>query len=103
MESICQRSITMSKLCARGAIELLQDNVSRCPHCSVAPSAECNYNTSSKQGLHERGRAVIECMTGCAISVIRTNVLKLHTMCMIDETVVRAFSIMYASLIKADG
>ena len=93
----------MKKLCALGAIELLQDNVSRCPHCSVAPSAEFNYNTSSKRGLHERGGAVVECMTGCGIKVLRTNVLKLHTMCMIDETVVRAFIIMYASLIKPDG
>ena len=93
----------MNKLRALGAIELLQDNVSRCPHCSVAPSAECNYNTSSKQSLHERRGAVVECMTGCAINVLRTNVLKLPTMCMIDEAVVHAFSIMYASLIKADG
>ena len=73
------------------------------PDCSVAPSAEFNYNASSKQGLHERRGAVVECMTGCGIIVLGTNVLKLHTMCMIDETVVRAFSITYASLIKPDG
>ena len=56
-----------------------------------------------KQGLHERGGAVVECMTGCGIKVLRTSVLKLHTMCMIDETVVHAFSIIYASLKKRDG
>ena len=40
-------------------------------------------------------------VVGCRIKTFHTNVSKLHSM--IDETVVRAFSIMYASLIKPDG